>query len=110
MKGVNATVMVQTIFFLASGLFYPLESLFINFGFFFAVFITQMVFNRSLLVVYDIFELFIFIAFNIAETYAHHKFEFESFHNIMAANKMSIQYTQFVNRLLPKHVSRVGNF
>ena len=99
--------MIESIFFLSSGLFYSRESIAINVYYFLVMLISQILMNRTKQSIYEMFELLCFLIFNISETISHYRFEHESFISIMYTNKMSIQYIKFVNRLLPKHVASI---
>lgn len=96
--------LVQTLYFTACGLFTPHEALIVNTIYFLTIAAHEMYFMRSTEVLLNIFELLIFCMFNIAETYHHYLFEKRCFYQMAEANKTSIQYIKFVNRLLPTHV------
>jgi class 3 adenylate cyclase len=109
-KSITVQVMIESIFFLSSGLFYPVESLAINIFYFILILILQLIVNRTPLAAYELFELLLYLIFNITETFSHYKFEYESFISVMNANKKSIQYIKFVNRLLPRHIQQTTTF
>lgn len=88
----------------SSGIFYPLESIVINVVYYLMILINYLIIERSMNSIYDLYELGMFFAFNVLEILANYKFETSSFCSILAANKTSIQYIEFVSRLLPKHV------
>lgn len=95
---------IQTLYFTACGLFSPLESLIINLVYFCAIAANEAYYMGSLEVLYNIFQLMVFCLFNVIETYHHYGFEKRCFYRMAEANKTSIQYIKFVNRLLPTHV------
>lgn len=85
-------------------MFTPLEGLAMNLFYFFAISLHQIAYMRSVVVLQTIFDMLVFCAFNIIESYLHYQFELRSFYSMTTANKTSIQYIKFVNRLLPTHV------
>lgn len=104
LKDIQLRAMVQTIYFTSSGLFFPIENLVVNVIYFVSVAAHQAIYINDLPVLLDIFELFVFCAFNVVECWIHYKFELRCFYSMSVSNKTSIQYIKFVNRLLPTHV------
>jgi hypothetical protein len=104
---IEMRTLIQTLFFTACGLFTPPEALIVNLVYFISIAVHETYFMRSVEVLLNIFQLLVFCMFNIAETYYHYSFEKRCFYHMAEANKTSIQYVKFVNRLLPTHVRMV---
>lgn len=107
MIDIELRALVQTLYFTSCGLFTPVEALTVNIIFFASIATHEAYFMQSYEVLFNIFQLLVYCFFNIAETYSHYNFEKRSFYHMAEANKTSIQYIKFVNRLLPTHVAEV---
>lgn len=100
-------MIVETLFMLASGVFYPLESIIVNVTYMISLVVTYLILDLRVHLIMDMFEYFIVFGFNISETIRSYKFEADSYCEALVSNKTSIQYINFVSRLLPKHVRQI---
>ena len=98
---------IENIFLAKTGLFSVLENAIMNVTTFCILVVSLMIASPSMLEGLGLIELFIFLAFNVFESSSSESYEHESFYSKIVANKLSIQYINFVNRLLPKHVPSV---
>lgn len=106
MKWIVRRSMAETIFFMACGLYYPVESLIVNLIYLLIIVVNLLILFPIKTWVPEAVEICFFVAFNYFDTVGSHKYQYESFCKVMAASKMSIQYVKFVNRLLPKHIQQ----
>ena len=96
--------LLESLFLFSCGVFYLLDTIVINSLLYIALFVNVLLIEQSWATGFGLLEAFVFMFFNIYETLNHSKFESKSFYSKIVANKLSIQYIKFVNRLLPKHV------
>lgn len=106
MKWIVRRSMAETIFFMACGLYYPVETLVVNVIYLLIILINLLILFPASNSIPEIVEIAFFLAFNYFDTVGSHKYQYQSFCKVMAASKMSIQYVKFVNRLLPKHIQQ----
>jgi hypothetical protein len=95
--------MVYTGLIIATGLFSIAECFIINLilG---PVMITIMVVHQRSQNLTQIYNLVVIILFNLIDSKLHGSKEIDSFNNIMMVDQKFNQISEFVDRLLPKHV------
>ena len=68
--------MIESLALVSSGLFYPLESIIINCVYFVAVVANALIYSRDSQMMHDIYQMLVFVLFNVAETASNYQFEY----------------------------------
>jgi hypothetical protein len=96
--------LTECLYVSVSGLYSGHEHLAFSVAVFLLLSVNLVVVEPSAAVCLQIVEALFFLCMNVFECYGHGKYELQSFQSKIVANKLSIQYINYVNRLLPKHV------
>jgi hypothetical protein len=97
---------IEGIFLLSSGLFQPLESILANAVYFVVIVVDYAFFQRESEHLLDVFVLLMYFTHNIWDEFTRRRLVFKCYYNLMVTKRRSIEYMEFVDRLLPKHVQR----
>ena len=68
--------MIESLALVSSGLFYPLESIIINCVYLVAVVANASLYSRDSQMMHDIYQMLVFVLFNVAETASNYQFEY----------------------------------
>lgn len=103
------TLQIEVVFMIISGIFYIKEILLFQ-GLITLIAIPLVIGYLGKYAGYQIFILITTFIFNGIDSYFHSSYEIYNFNNFIKIERKSLHLSQFVNRLLPKHVKYFLNF